>query len=208
MRVIHVQGFTLIELLATIAMAAMVLTLGVPSFQNTIRDNRMAGHSNRFLGAVNLARSEAIKRGQQVTVCKVDAASEAAPACNNAPCDEQGGANCWEQGWVVFADAEPLGVIDEGQDTVIRVFEPLPKGLSLRVGDNDAHWIAYDSLGKGSGSGSSGMPNQPRQPDDTFRLCPGTDKEHARFIRINTLGRALVMKDKKEIEDCLTCVCP
>lgn len=194
MRAAHVQGFTLIELLATIAMAAMVLTLGVPSFQSTIRDNRMAGHSNRFLSAINLARSEAIKRGQQVTVCKVDAASEAAPACNNALCDEQGGGNCWDQGWVVFADAAPLGVIDEGQDTVIRVFEALPQGLTLRVGGHDTHWLAYDALGKGWGSGSSGVPNHPTKPDDTFRLCQGQDTGSARTITINSIGRAKITK--------------
>lgn len=178
-----IAGFTLIELVATVSIAALVLILGLPSFQDMIRANRMAAHSNRFLGALNLARSEAIKRGQMVFLCKAD--TEAAqPACDSAPCS---GGGCWEKGWLVLADANvPPNNLPDDADTLIRVFEPLPKTLTLRVGSHDADWVAFNSVGTGKGSGAGG------QVDDTFNLCQGDNAAQGRAIVLNSLGRARV----------------
>ena len=56
-------GFTLVELIVTLVLAALVLALGVSSFQEMIRSNRLTTIVNELVGALNLARSEAIKRG-------------------------------------------------------------------------------------------------------------------------------------------------
>ena len=63
---LNASGFTLIELLVTVAVIAIVLTIGVPSFQQVIMTNRMATQANDLLGSMNLARSEAVKRGQRL----------------------------------------------------------------------------------------------------------------------------------------------
>ncbi|PKM34904.1 MAG: general secretion pathway protein GspH, partial [Gammaproteobacteria bacterium HGW-Gammaproteobacteria-10] len=52
-------GFTLIELMMTIAIGAIILTLGIPSFMETIRSNRLTTRTNELLTSLNLARSEA-----------------------------------------------------------------------------------------------------------------------------------------------------
>ncbi len=185
MRFKHTNGFTLVELMVTVAVAAIVLTLGVPSFKDTIRDNRMAGNSNRFLSALNIARSEAIKRAQQVAVCKANVEATP-PSCNSANCNS--GTNCWENGWMVFVDADRNGAMEDSND-LIRVFEALPKGLTLRVaGTHDTNWVAFNSLGQGLGSGAG------NRPDDTFRLCQGSDTVNARSIAINLMGRAKIEK--------------
>ena len=63
-------GFTLLELMVTITVAAMVLTLGVPSFVDLVRNNRAATNVNELLTAFSIARSESIKRGANVSVCR------------------------------------------------------------------------------------------------------------------------------------------
>lgn len=63
-----VAGFTLIELMVTLAVIAITLSIGVPSFQGIVSDNRMSGAANNLIGAMNVARSEAIKRGRSVNV--------------------------------------------------------------------------------------------------------------------------------------------
>lgn len=64
----RVKGFTLIELMVTIAVLAIVIGIAVPSFAAMIRDNRAESQSGSMATALNLARSEAVKRGQNVTV--------------------------------------------------------------------------------------------------------------------------------------------
>ena len=104
------SGFTLIELLITIAIAAVLLTLAAPSFVDTIRRNRIATQANEILSALNLARSEAVKRSRDVTVCPRQSTSST--AC--------GGAGDWANGWVVRANGSDL-----------RVGEPLRTGTTF-----------------------------------------------------------------------------
>jgi type IV fimbrial biogenesis protein FimT len=66
------QGFTLWELLCTLGIAAVVLTAGVPAFRTFLLDARLTADVNGWVLAVQLARSEAAKRGRPVIVCKSD----------------------------------------------------------------------------------------------------------------------------------------
>jgi type IV fimbrial biogenesis protein FimT len=86
-------GFTLIELLVTIALMAVLLRLAVPSFQSTMLSNKLASYSNDFVGAVQFARSEAVKRNAQITLCR---------SADGSTCATSGS---FEQGWIVMCKA-------------------------------------------------------------------------------------------------------
>ncbi|GAB57861.1 GspH/FimT family pseudopilin [Rheinheimera nanhaiensis] len=62
-------GFTLVELMVTIAILAIVTTVAVPSFNSLVQGNRLTGVTNQLLSAYQGARSEAIKRSQNVMLC-------------------------------------------------------------------------------------------------------------------------------------------
>lgn len=66
--VIRTKGFTLLELMVTIAIVAILLAIGVPSFQSFIMNNRLTAQANDFVSALNLARSEAIKRASAISI--------------------------------------------------------------------------------------------------------------------------------------------
>lgn len=63
------RGFTLIELMVTIAILAILLSIAVPGFQAFVQNSRATTLANQLTTAINLARSEAIRRGAVVSVC-------------------------------------------------------------------------------------------------------------------------------------------
>jgi len=100
-------GFTMIEMLMTIAIAAILMGIAIPSFRYITNSNRIASELNGLLGDLQLARAEAIKEGRFVTVCESDDGAN----CSNSP--------NWQNGWIVFSDLTNVGVWDAGE-TYIR----------------------------------------------------------------------------------------
>jgi type IV fimbrial biogenesis protein FimT len=97
----------MIEMLMTIAIAAILMGLAIPSFRYITNANRIASELNGLLGDLQLARTEAIKDGRNVTVCP----SNDGLNCSNSI--------SWETGWIVFSDPTNVGVYDAGE-TYIR----------------------------------------------------------------------------------------
>lgn len=62
------RGFTLIEMMIGLVIVGVGLTIAVPSFQGMTARNQIAVQVNEFLVAVNLARSEASRRGRNVCI--------------------------------------------------------------------------------------------------------------------------------------------
>jgi len=112
------QGFTLVELMVTVSVLAIVLGVGVPGFQELIQNNRMTVSVNDMVTDLNLARSEAVKRGSSVTLCRRNDAGTACNASGN-----------WLSGWIIFIDPDGDGTVDTGEQ-IIRVRGSL-KGLTL-----------------------------------------------------------------------------
>ena len=112
-------GFTLIELLVAIAIAAILIALAAPSFKQLIQSNSMSSTVNTFLADMRYTRSEAIRRGGSVVMCRSNAPEAASPACGSG---SGPGGNGWVSGWIVFYDQDSDGTrIDSSTDPVLRV---------------------------------------------------------------------------------------
>jgi type IV fimbrial biogenesis protein FimT len=172
------RGFTIIELLVSIGLIAILLTMGVPSFSRTIEQNKLSTQINSLVSTLQYARSESVKTGKRVTVCK----SNTGTGCVTA-------AAGYESGWIVFEDDSPAdGDLDAGEQ-LLKVHEALDSNLTLRGNNRFANFISYLPTG--------GIANaDPSADQDHFVLCKGNDTAKSRAIYIITSGRTRVAKDK------------
>ncbi len=92
------SGFTLIELMITIAIAAILLGLAAPSFQQTIQNNRMVSQTNELIAAINSARQIAIAEGATTIICASNNPNAATPACATS----SEGTASWNQGYLIY----------------------------------------------------------------------------------------------------------
>ena len=176
----NTQAFTLIELVMTMAIAGILVTIAIPSFNSTLTSSRLTNYANDLVGALNLARSEAVRRGIQVTVS------------NN------GALTHWESGWTVFVDFSGDEIYDPPnnlcttsaigaptEDCLLRVYPPLANGYTLTTGNSTYNKAAaYFPNGLSSAAGIT--------LGDTFRLCNGTDMTTSRTIVVDNVGRVRV----------------
>ncbi len=103
-RTSHAQGFTLVELMITIFVAAILVTLALPSFREVLINNRVTSSTNQLVADLQLARSEAVNRGTLVAVVS------------------NSGTNDWSGGWQVIADSvfKNDGTFADSADAILR----------------------------------------------------------------------------------------
>jgi type IV fimbrial biogenesis protein FimT len=108
-------GFTAIELLATITVAGILMAIAVPSFRYVTTSNRASSEINALLGDMQMARGEAMKEGQFVTICA---------SIDGATC---AGVTAWNSGWILFSGAPPFAA----GDTIVKIQRPFSSADTL-----------------------------------------------------------------------------
>lgn len=176
------RGFTLLELMVTITILALVLSFGVPSFQQVMADSRRTSDVNELLLSLNLARSEALKRNQHVSICK---------SADGAACGDV--ATSWNDGWIVFVNNGSANVdtVNVGEE-ILLVKPALSRNAVLTPDAGVADFAAFRPSGRINTSGG-------------FVLCDGRSAEHARGVFISPTGRPTSAKERPDGSDL---VCP
>jgi len=62
------NGFTLVEIMITLAVLSVLIAVGVPQFSSSTANSRLTTGINKLSGDLAFARTEAIKRGVDITV--------------------------------------------------------------------------------------------------------------------------------------------
>ncbi len=120
-----VFGFTLIELIITVVIASILIALAAPNFSGFLKNNRLTSQANGFMADAALARSEAVKRGANITICR---------SGNGADCLI---GTTWKDGWIVV----------DAANNVLRVHEKLTGDTTTIASAAVADSIVYDRSG-------------------------------------------------------------
>lgn len=170
------RGFTLLELLVVIAIVAILAALAAPPFGRLIATSAVTGHVNDFIADSRYARSEALRRGTSVTMCRSTDPDAASPACAT---DNAAG---WESGWIVFVDTDSNNSRGAGEQ-LLRVHARMGDSGGIRkVGTNNYNQLRYRATGWAIAANA------------TLRFLPQgagaqADMKQGRTVCISTLGR-------------------
>lgn len=104
------DGFSLYELLITLAVATIIIGLGVPSFGGVMARTRQHVELNALFHAIHWARKESITKRRVVSLC---------PSRDGQQCQPS---RDWTGGWILFvnADRDSPPFVDQGEPILDR----------------------------------------------------------------------------------------
>lgn len=166
------SAFTLIELMVTIAIAGILLAIAVPSFSELVSNNRLATQANEFISALSFARTEAIKRGTSVTVCK---------SADGSSCATSGG---WQSGWIIFNDGDRSGTLGAGE-AILRSKGAFGSSANTMIGSGSVFSNRLTFTDQGM------LDNTTGELSGTISICD-SHRNIARRVVIAVTGRAQI----------------
>ena len=167
------RGVTLVELLTTLAVSSILLGIAVPGYGLLINSIRLSGLTNDLVSALNLARSEAIKRGVRVTLCKSANPMAAEPVCQTS--------GFWQDGWIAFVDRNAVGKRD-GDDRLLMVWQG--SDHASITASNFSTFVSYMPDGRSRGPSHLAT--------GSLNICLGGNR---RRIILNSTGRIRLQKE-------------
>lgn len=160
-------GFTLIELMITVTILGIVLGLAVPAMSDFATRQRVSGQASELMLSLAYARSEAIKRGTNISVI---------PKTNQA--------TGWASGWCVRSDASANCTEDAN------LLKDFSASGTVTISSN---WLASNPKLTFSRNGTLGSAGWFKASSDKL----DADRNDARCVKIERTGRASISKITK-----------
>ncbi len=155
-------GFTLVEQIATLAVAAILVTMAIPSMARLATRSDVRTTEDALFTAAHLARSSAIMHNTHALLC---------PSVDGSQCSA---GPDWQQGWIVALDGDHDNQPDGGI-----LFHGQPTGGHVRVVGSNGHIrVRFRADGDAAGTNLS------------LVICPRqSGHARARVIVISNAGR-------------------
>jgi len=160
------------EILIAMVIAAVLLSVAVPSLTSFIKNNRILAETNNFMTVIKTARTEAMTLRTTITVCRTS---------DNINCDGTG------DNFIAFTDANTADLVD-GTDVIIQR-TTIDTSL-LTIGYDGGNSIRFDSRGRAIGSSG------------TIMVCDDRGNDYRRGITIEPIGRSKPAIEGDFINDC------
>lgn len=164
----HDWGFTLLEALVVMSLLGLLAGLAAPTLTGLRAQHQLQGQAESFLDSLVLARSEALRRQQRITLC---------PRSTAQACDALGR---WQQGWLVFVDDNNNGLREPGE-LLLEVREALAKNVQVGVTSTVKTYYSYNAEGRSATANGAFMAG-------TWRFCLSPSPRAWRVVG-NALGK-------------------
>jgi type IV fimbrial biogenesis protein FimT len=193
----HQNGFTVYELMITLLVIGVILTFGVPNFNEFTRNSQLTGTANDLHASFQLARSEAARSKTNITIC-----ASTNPLVAGANCS-----GTFNDGWIIFVDLN--GDLDRAGfgENILRAHPPVHNLVTVTP-NGGATYFSFAGTGLGRGDVGLGPALQTAMIcDDRGLRIAGGGRATARRLVATPIGRATVISDKAMI-DLAGGVCP
>jgi type IV fimbrial biogenesis protein FimT len=170
-RAVPKNGFSLIELLTSLAAGTIVLGIGIPALHTLLASNHQSSEINKFVRHLHLARSYAVKTGEDHVLC---------PSNNSLSCLD---VTSWDQGYILFQDDNQNGTREEFE-ALLRVSDPSGEFDIDMSSTQGRKKIIYRSTGRSAGSNL------------TLTFCDPEKDVRPKAVILSNTGRARISKTK------------
>ncbi len=141
---IKVRGFTFLELIITIAIAAILMGIAIPSFQSLISSTRIYSQTRTLFNTMVMTRSRAITSGYRTILC---------PTIDGEQCNSD---NKWHHQLIIFEDKNSNGKRDLESEPIVHTTEAAEQ-LNIYSGSSYTssgarRKVAYYPMGHAYGS--------------------------------------------------------
>jgi type IV fimbrial biogenesis protein FimT len=165
--------------LVVLALLGILVSMAAPAVSDLRARHQVQAQAEGFLSSLVLARSEALRRQQRVSLC--------AQAVHTT-CDALGR---WQQGWLVFVDVNDNG-LREAEEALLEVHAALPAAVRLDASSTAKAYFSYGSEGRSASTTGAFMAA-------TWRFCSASLPEGWQVVS-NALGKPRI--EKYTPQDC------
>lgn len=171
------RGFSLIELLVVLVIVGVLAVLAMPSFARLAATTSVTSQVNDFIADSRYARTEALRRGTSVTMCRSINPDASSPTC--AGTDVTTG---WEGGWIIFVDNDSSNSRESGEE-LLRVHAATRDSGGIRKSDqSNYNRLRYRATGWAVAANAT-LRFLPKSP------AAQADVTQGRTVCISSLGR-------------------
>ena len=175
-------GLSLLEVVIAVAVAGLLLSLAVPSFQAMQARRAVAAAIATIESDFALARSEAIRQGHSVTICSSSTAGECLA-------DAASGDDDWTTGWIIYAQPTTSGSSSSTSSSAPSTAPASPASSPLRV---QGRLAGIQSIQASDNQFTFRPTGLGKSSSDRIVITPQADSTQARWLCMSTAGRLRV----------------
>ena len=183
------HGFTIYELLITMLIIGIILTIGVPSMTGFMQNSRITSTANDLHSSFQLARSEAARSKNNITICASANSMDAAAACGGI----------FDDGWIIFIDLNGDVARGGAGENIIRAHPAIDAQIDVTTNAGANYFgFAPSGLGRGDVGGNPSVVTATICDPRGNELAAG-GASAARVLVVTPIGRATVLRTVPQV---------